>query len=170
MEKVKALIQHIAPALTSGLEEPFAGIATTFIIGSLAVNETSDHENPESIILNLLQNPMNPERMTDIDQRFQKEMKKLGIDIFSHKKNEIKKEKYNTNATYRFQVIISIFFLIAYFSMLAGMFFVEVSDSMNMVKGENSLMNLLEILLGVLTAGVGQILNYWLSHPNIKQS
>lgn len=67
------------------------------------------------------------------------------------------------NMIYTFQVVISILFLIAYFAMLSAMFFVEVSDTLNMVKGENSLMSLLEVLLGVLTAGVGQILNYWLS-------
>ena len=45
--------------------------------------------------------------------------------------------------------------------MLAALLTVEISDDLNMVKGENSLLNEIEILLGVLTAGVGQVLSYW---------
>lgn len=74
------------------------------------------------------------------------------------------------NVIYKFQIVVSILFLVAYFAMLAAMFFVEISDTLNMVKGENSLMSLLEVLLGVLTAGVGQILNYWLSDRSPKES
>lgn len=69
---------------------------------------------------------------------------------------------------YKFRIVISILFLIAYFTLLGSMFFVEVSDTLNMKKGENSLMSLLEVLLGVLTAGVSQVLNYWLSDKNKK--
>jgi protein-S-isoprenylcysteine O-methyltransferase Ste14 len=81
---------------------------------------------------------------------------------FFNKKSKEKVKVMDKNLLYRFQVVISILFLVAYFTMLAAMFFVEVSDTLNMVKGENSLMSLLEVLLGVLTAGVGQVLNYWL--------
>lgn len=82
-----------------------------------------------------------------------------------------RKDVMGNNLKYKFQVVISILFLFAYFGMLSAMFFVEVSDTMNMVKGENSLMSLLEVLLGVLTAGVGQVLNYWLSdQKNIESS
>lgn len=81
---------------------------------------------------------------------------------FFNKKSKEKVNVMDKNLLYRFQVVISILFLVAYFTMLAAMFFVEVSDTLNMVKGENSLMSLLEVLLGVLTAGVGQVLNYWL--------
>lgn len=45
--------------------------------------------------------------------------------------------------------------------MLAAIFAVEASDTVNMQKGENSLMGELQILFGVLTAGVGQILSFW---------
>ncbi|MCP8688402.1 hypothetical protein [Marinobacterium sedimentorum] len=45
--------------------------------------------------------------------------------------------------------------------MLWAIFAVEISDDMNMRSGENSLMDQLQILFGVLTAGVVQILSYW---------
>jgi hypothetical protein len=59
------------------------------------------------------------------------------------------------------QVIISALFLSAYFLMMAGIFYVEISDDLNMKTGNNSLMDQLQILFGVLTAGVVQILSYW---------
>ena len=41
------------------------------------------------------------------------------------------------------------------------LFWVEVSDNVNVLKGENSLMGELKILVGVMTAAVGNILHYW---------
>jgi len=38
---------------------------------------------------------------------------------------------------------------------------VELSDTLNLVKGDNSLMGEVKILLGVLTGAVSQILNFW---------
>ncbi|NTU73544.1 hypothetical protein HGB07_05260 [Candidatus Roizmanbacteria bacterium] len=84
----------------------------------------------------------------------------------------IKKKKDNVmanNTLYKFRVMISTLFLVAYFGMLAAIFFVEVSDKLNMIKVENSLMSLLGVLLGVLTAGIGQVLNYWLNDRNEKE-
>jgi hypothetical protein len=45
--------------------------------------------------------------------------------------------------------------------MLAAIFYVEVSDNLNMAKGDNSLMGEMKIMFGVLTAGLGQILSFW---------
>ncbi|MEP5340717.1 MAG: hypothetical protein ABJL44_13315 [Algibacter sp.] len=42
----------------------------------------------------------------------------------------------------------------------------EISDTLNMKKGENSMMGEVEMLLGVLTGGVGQILNFWFNTAN----
>ncbi len=47
---------------------------------------------------------------------------------------------------------------------------VEISDTLNMQKGENSMMGELKILLGVLTGGVAQILNFWFNTANKMDS
>ena len=52
--------------------------------------------------------------------------------------------------------------------LLAIILMVEVSDSLNMVKGDNSMMGELKILLGVLTGCVGQILNFWFNSNKIS--
>jgi len=62
---------------------------------------------------------------------------------------------------YKPQMMISVIFLVLYFVILFAVFFTEASDSLNMKQSENSLLGELQILLGVLTAGVGQILSFW---------
>jgi len=61
----------------------------------------------------------------------------------------------------KIKLVFSIFFFTAYFSLLGAVLYVEASDTLNMKTGENSMMDVLQILLGVLTAGVAQILNFW---------
>ncbi|WP_435263996.1 hypothetical protein [Tenacibaculum sp. nBUS_03] len=61
----------------------------------------------------------------------------------------------------KIQFIFSLLFLVGYITLLIIILTVEISDSVNMEKGENSLMGEVKILLGVLTGAVGQILNFW---------
>lgn len=42
---------------------------------------------------------------------------------------------------------------------------IEMSDTLNMKSGGNSMIGELKILLGVLTGAVAQILNYWFNKP-----
>jgi len=69
------------------------------------------------------------------------------------------------------QVSITMVFLLAYFSALAFMFYAEASTEFavgmykdkdgNIVAQTADLLDELKILLGVLTAGVPQILSFW---------
>ncbi len=61
----------------------------------------------------------------------------------------------------KIQFILSMLFLLSYLVLIGIILSVEVSDTTNMVKGENSMMGELKVLLGVLTAAVGQVLNFW---------
>lgn len=72
------------------------------------------------------------------------------------------------NPDRRFQVVVTVVFLAFYFGMVGAMFLVEASDTWNMKKGENSLTGELQILFGVLTAGVAQILSFWFSGNSRK--
>lgn len=60
------------------------------------------------------------------------------------------------------QFIFSLLILLVYIALIGTILFVEVSDNLNMEQGVNSMMGELKILIGVLTAGVGQVLNFWL--------
>jgi hypothetical protein len=64
--------------------------------------------------------------------------------------------------------MMSVLFLIAYFSMLGAIIYIESSDTINMKQGENSMMNELQILFGAITAGLGQVINYWFGSGDKK--
>lgn len=59
------------------------------------------------------------------------------------------------------QFLISIIFLLGYLGVMGAIFYVEFSDDINMKQGENSLMGEAKMLLGAMTAGMAQILNFW---------
>ncbi|WP_045113711.1 hypothetical protein [Microscilla marina] len=61
----------------------------------------------------------------------------------------------------KIQFIFSLLFLVSYIGLLGIILVVEISDHVNMKKGANSMMGEIKVLLGVLTGGVGQILNFW---------
>lgn len=154
-------IQPVAPTLASALNGPFSGMAIKFIADKLSDEHSSSDLNSEKNLNDLLDSPASLKKIKDIELDFKSEMQQLDIDVFSleddtNDKIPIK-NKIHSNA----QIILSILFLSAYFLMLAAIFYVEVSDTLNMQKGENSLMGEMQILFGVLTAGVGQILSFW---------
>ena len=161
MEKVKALIQHIAPTLASALSGPFSGVASKFIIDNLVKDDIPDGITYQKLLSNLLNDSNNLQKVKVIDEQFRLEMQKLDVDIFALETTDKKEASAQTKIYTTPQMLISILFLVTYFLMMTVIFAVEVSDSFNMSKGENSLMGELEILIGVLTAGVGQILSFW---------
>lgn len=98
-------------------------------------------------------------------------MDKLEIDVFKiENKVEQINQKPATKGT-RPQIILSTLFMTIYALFLSGLFWAEISPNINpgmyqMADGEwakqgESLIDLFQILLGVLTAGVSQILNFW---------
>lgn len=68
------------------------------------------------------------------------------------------------------QFILSILFILGYLVMIGAIFYVEFSDSLNMKEGENSLMGEAKILLGAMTAGTAQILNFWFNEAKRREA
>ena len=161
MKIMKSLIQHFAPTLASALGGPFAGVATKFITDNLITESISDGRSAEEVIEELLNDSKSLQKIKDIDKDFKLEMEKLNVDVFSLEIEDRKDARSFAKKDNRPQIVLSIIFLVAYFLMLAAIFSIETSDTLNMKQGENSLMGELQILFGVLTAGVGQILSFW---------
>ncbi len=161
MRDIRSLIQHIAPTLSAALGGPFAGVALKFITDNLAGDGISDNRNPKELIKDLLNDSSNLQKIKDIDRQFKLEMENLEVDVFSLEADDSSDARSPVKKDNRPQIMISAFFLLVYFLMLSAIFMVEVSDTINMERGENSMMGELQILFGVLTAGVGQILSFW---------
>ncbi len=161
MKQLRPLIQPVAPALYAALGGPFSGVAIRYIKNHLAVGSVSDGRSNEDVICDLLEDTHNLQKIKNLDQSFRLEMQKLDVDIFSFEKPAANPSVSAKDKRVSPQIVLSVLFLVSYFGMLAAIFVIEVSDTLNMKSGENSLMGELQILFGVLTAGVGQILSYW---------
>lgn len=62
---------------------------------------------------------------------------------------------------------MSIAFVAGYFILLGMIIYIEASDSVNMKKGDNSMMGEFKILIGVMTGAVAQILNFWFNKAEL---
>lgn len=163
MKKINPIFKSVAPSLNSALQGNFQEIAMDFI-----AKNTSG--NSEKNLNDYFKSSEGLHRIKELDKKFSKELDILGVDpkflVEEVAEVAIKKEKnYEMNSSNvkktTPQVVISLIFILFYFSMVIAIFFVEIDDNLNMEKGENSMLDELQILLGVMTAGLGQILSYW---------
>ena len=169
MKQIREILKQVAPTLASALGGPFSGLASKFISDKLVDGPMPDEQSLEGIMQELFNDPKNLQKVKEIDRQFSQEMKQLNIDVYALESNDKQETKSSSTKDNKPQMILSVLFLVVYFFMLAAIFVVEVSDDLNMVKGENSLMGEMQILFGVLTAGVGQVLSYWFGGVFVKK-
>lgn len=58
---------------------------------------------------------------------------------------------------------LSIIIVCSFVSLTGALVYIEASDVVNMQMGDNSFLDILKILVGVLAAAMSQVLNYWFS-------
>ena len=161
IKNISPILKTVAPILDAALKGDFRTIAANFIEKNVSKEDKNKHINE------YLNSTEGLHFVRELDKNFSKELELLGIDsqfLLAQVivKKEQKPQRSDTmNPLKNIQFIISVLFILFYFGMLGAMFFVEVSDTYNMKQGGNSLLDELQILFGVMTAGVGQILSYW---------
>jgi hypothetical protein len=171
MQQIISLLQPVAPVLAQVLDSPFHALAKKYILSHLPDALADTGVEDEAQILALLSEPAGLHVLKDLDQKFTSEIRQLGLDLKFVKKarSEASLDRHRRNSIMSPQFLLSLVFVIAYFCIVFSMFFIEASDSLNMLKGENSFINELQILLGALTAGVGQVLSYWFGRGQEKK-
>ena len=157
MSQFESILQHLTPTLATALRSPLAGMASQFILNSVDKSKQSN-QNLDLVLKDLVSSSQGMQKLKDINAKFDDELKSINIDIFAIARNDQAPFQYESK---KYQVFFSIAFLTFYFLMIGVVFTVEVSDTLNMRIGENSLKGELTLLFGVLTAGVAQVLNYW---------
>lgn len=173
MQQTIPLLRPIAPTLARVLDSPFHTLATKYIRDHLPDELMDIKAEDEAQIQALLNEPTGLRTLKTLDQRFAAEIGTLDLDIVDAAGAEPASpptRRRRKGGMISPQFLLSLMFVAAYFCIVLMMFFVESSDHLNMHKGENSFMNELQILLGALTAGVGQILSYWFGQDPEKKS
>lgn len=164
MDGLQSITQQIAPTFASAFNGPFRDVAVKFIVDRLDENKVADGLEQEELLNILLKDAACLQKLKSLEKDFQQEMRKLGVDVVALEKAQSAKQAKSLAASkpnLKPQILLSVLFLTAYFILLIIIFVIEASDNINMVQGNNSLMGQLQILFGVLTAGVGQILSFW---------
>ena len=156
------ILKSIAPTLATALGGPLAGMAAKFITDQLGGDDSgADASDIKSVLKKLTSSSEQLGQLKKIEADFKMEMKKLEVDVFALEVQDRGSARELAKENMWPQIAISFLFLSFYFGLLVYMFSVEVSDTANMRKGDNSLMGELQILIGVLTAGIPQILGFW---------
>ncbi len=164
MSKLKDTISHIAPTLASALSGPYAGMAVKFIAEKLlGENETRDLDvsELEAKITGMLNDKECLKAIKQMEYDFKKEMQQLDVDVFALEVADRKSARELAQHNLRPQIYMSLSFLVCYFFLLFAMFYVATFTTYGKTSGQESLWDELQIFMGLLTAGVAQILNFW---------
>lgn len=171
MSNAKHIFEQVAPYLGKALVGDFGGIAAQFLTSKLGKDELLQGTKLDEFLESFVQTHENLQKLQEIDHQFKLEMEKLNIDVFASEVEDRKSARQMAEKDNRPQMVMSALFIFAYFVLLIAMFWAEISPDFNpgMYKTEEgiwepqgeSLIDLFQVLLGVLTAGVAQILNFW---------
>jgi hypothetical protein len=178
---------HLATALIPG--GPLVDVASDFVrkrLGKGALEGVSDDDDGTGVrgILEKLSGTLDGmQQLKELERQFKLEMEKLDVDVFGVEVDDRKDARTLAQKDMRPHILFSILFIAAYFSVLGGVIWAEISPNYNPgsawvpapgcespVPSEcpgtwddqgESLMDLIHVLLGVLTAGLAQVLNFW---------
>jgi len=146
------IVKAVAPTLGMALGGPMGGAATKFLADKLLGKDGGDNKDLESFVLGA-----NPEQLAElkkIDSEFKVKMRELDIDVFALEIKDLDSARGLFKVNIWPQIVLSAIFITGYFAILYMLFSggVAISESMR---------DVVNILLGVLTAAVPQILSFW---------
>lgn len=148
-KKIKDLVGMVAPTLGSALGGPFGGMAGQFLADQLGV----ESDKLEDTILNA--NPDTLLKVKEADQAFKLKMKELDISEEQlHSKDRGSARNLAINTSLIPQAIISAVFIIGFIIVLYMVFKGDVNI-------EGTMKDAALFLLGILSAGITQIMNFF---------
>lgn len=148
----KDIVKSVAPVLGTALGGPFGGMAAKFIGGKLLGDENAGEEAIETLV-----NNANPEIMFQIkqlDKDFKLEMERLGLQKEQLVVEDRKDARQLFSVDKRPQIILSGVFILGYFVLVYAL----VTGEMKVDPSQTALIS---TLIGVLTAGVANIMQFW---------
>lgn len=148
----KDIVKSIAPVLGTALGGPFGGLAAKFIGGKLLGDENAGEEAIEQFVTSA--NPEMLFQLKQLDKEFELEIARLGL-----KKEQLAVED-RQDARKLFginkwpQIVLSAVFILGYFILVYAL----ITGTVTIPEDQKVLLN---TLMGVLTAGVANIMQFW---------
>ena len=188
--RIRSFLHNVAPHLATALIPggPLVDLASDFVHKKLgkdvleSVGGNSDG-NVRGILEKLSGTLEGVQKVKELERQFKLEMEKLEVDVFSLEVDDRKDARALALKDIRPHVWFSVLFIVAYFLVLGGVIWAEISPNFNPGSAwmpaegctssvpsecpgtwedqDESLIDLIHVLLGVLTAGLAQVLNFW---------
>jgi len=152
MNDWKKLLATLAPTIATSLGGPLAGMATKFVGDKLLGNPQATEKDLGKWLLSA--NPEEMARMKQIDNDFLLEMERLGVDVFKMEVEDRKSARGLFGVNIWPQITLSTVFLLGYFVLMYAL----IKHKLDL---EPSQLTLVTALIGVLTAGVGSVMQFW---------
>ena len=156
--KWKSIVKTIAPVLGTALGGPFGGMAAKAIGAAILGPESKDLPLPdlEAQIEKAIADDKNALlALKKADQEFEKEMKTLGVDIKKiDAEDRASARQMATQTTLRPQIILASIYVLAF----AGILFIVFAGHVQL---EGSQADMANVLLGMLSFGLAQIMNFF---------
>jgi membrane-bound ClpP family serine protease len=148
----KKTLSTVAPMIGTALGGPMGGMAAKMATQALGLG---DSENPEQALAEAVASG-DPDvllKLRNADHDFKVEMERLGVDLERiHAGDRSSARELGKTKGLMPQAIISAIFVVGFVGVLYAIFTATVAPEL-----ENALM----YLLGILSAGLTQILNFW---------
>lgn len=144
----KDLVRNVAPMLGTALGGPLAGTAVKVLAAELLGDEKASEKQIEEAVLSA--SPEQLLQLRAVDNNFELQMKELDIDIVSIDAANTNSARDMAKINMWPQIVLSTIFVVGYFIIV---YFLIV----NPMELPNSVL----IVVGVITAAIPQILNFW---------
>lgn len=149
----KSILKTVAPVLGTAIGGPFGGMASKFLIDALGGDENTTEDQMAAMIEKA--DPETLAKLKQIDSDFKTKMKELGIkESQLHVDDRKNARSMGVQTTLLPQMIISVIFITAF----AVILYTAFTGLAEMAETQKTIVN---ILLGILSAGVVQVMNFW---------
>jgi hypothetical protein len=153
-DKVKKVIKAVAPGLGAALGGPLGGLAGQVLAGALGVDPSSPEAAKQVEDLILAQKPETLLALRKADQDFAVKMRELEIDEKKLDYNDRSDARALARVDMKPQMALSAAFVIGYFVIFLWLVGIDIELNIRQA-------TMVNVLMGVLTAGVVKIMDFW---------
>lgn len=149
----ESILKTVAPILGSAIGGPFGGMAAKALVEGLGGDENTTEDQMQQMIEKA--DPETLLKLKEVEAGFKTKMKELGLkekDIAAKDRDSARQMGIQT--TLLPQMIISVIFISAF----AVILYTAFTGLAEMAETQKTIVN---ILLGILSAGVVQVMNFW---------
>lgn len=148
----KKIVGSLAPTLATALGGPMYGTAVKFLSTQLLGKDNAKENEIEAAILGAT--PDQLAKLREIDNDFAAKMRELDIDVYRLEIEDRASARKLFEINIWPQIILTTIFTVGYFALMFCLF----GGSFQITE---SIRDMCNILLGVMTAGVIKILDFW---------